>query len=918
MRAEFKKGLTNPGVLFSVFALILVSVSYVVFAAHTSSATISPEWADVSTSEVYTITVSNTGGDDIEEVRITAPAGYSNITSCGTPPTGWSLDSQTNRRCSYVTAFDYITDGTSEDFTLTITTPASSGTYTWQVKTLDINLGVGTLHPTSKIDGTAPTITDDYASDGTWVKSEQTVTLNPQDGSGSGIKEVKYCTGVACDPSGGTTLSSPYQLSYTTDQDTTVKYQAWDNVDNPSSVGEYNVKLDKTAPTTSDDAPSGWQTSDVTITLTESDPSPSSGIAWTKYCTDAADSCSPDTDYTGAVTISTEGTTYFRYASQDNAGNTQTTVSRTIQLDKTAPTSSASSPDYDNVGTITVTIATLSDSGESGVADVDLWYRYDNENDGDFTGPSDRWWTNSGLTPSAVAVDGVFDFDTSLDGDGAYEFYTIATDTAGNPEDAPTVADDSTIYDTVDPTKPGTPTHSDDANSGYDDDTSLDFTWIASSDTNFDEYNVYVSENSGSYSLAGTTETNSYTLTTGVTDGNNYKIKVEGVDSAGNVGEQSNESSTIIVDTAAPTMDSAITGDSASGSSNAKDKIVVTFSEDLLDASVSAGDFTVASNTVIAASEASGIVTLTLGTELSTGDTPLVSIAGNVEDLAGNELTTGSVTASDGLNPEMISAETKSQTTIDVVFGDIVSDIETSDFTVMNGEISISVSGVLVTDKNVTLTLASSIGVDDTPVISLAGNGVQDAAGNAQTTGTVTAIDGIPTQTGSETVIFYTGWNFISAPKELQQSAVSQIFAGKAGFSSILEYNADTGTWTIPTSIEPLHGYWVYASSPFTVTLTYETSSTNSPPPTKQVYQGWNAIGTTHYNSMKAESALVSIDSAYSHVMGWNSGSQTYTSPGINGIASGESYSNVDFDMTPGQGYWVYATASATLAALVA
>lgn len=97
-----------------------------------------------------------------------------------------------------------------------------------------------------KVDTKNPTTTDDYASDGIWTNSDQTVTLTPGDTGGSGIKEVKYCGGSACNPT--TVLSSPYQLSYTTDQDTIVRYQAWDNAGNPSDVGQYNVKLDKTAP----------------------------------------------------------------------------------------------------------------------------------------------------------------------------------------------------------------------------------------------------------------------------------------------------------------------------------------------------------------------------------------------------------------------------------------------------------------------------------------------------------------------------------------------------------------------------------------------------------------------------------------------------------------------------------------------
>jgi hypothetical protein len=316
----------------------------------------------------------------------------------------------------------------------------------------DVANNIGdTVSRTFSIDWTPPTITDDYVNDSIWVNTDQTVTLTPSDAT-SGIKEVKYCEGAGCTPN--IPLSSPYRLSYTIDQDTIVRYQAWDNADNPSTIGEYNVKLDKTNPTativindgatytnslqvtltlTYEDALSGvkecrygnvalltttwetcvatkswtlsegdgtktvyyevkdnagnvqqtsdtifldtvkpttsddyvakddiWQNEDQTITLIPTDPSPSSGIEWTKYCTDTINTCDPaiGTAYIEPVTISTEGVTYFRYASKDNAGNVQDTVSREVKIDKTAPTYTWVLPAVDSIykdgGSITI------------------------------------------------------------------------------------------------------------------------------------------------------------------------------------------------------------------------------------------------------------------------------------------------------------------------------------------------------------------------------------------------------------------------------------------------------------------------------------------------------------------------------------------------------------------------------------
>jgi hypothetical protein len=136
---------------------------------------------------------------------------------------------------------------------------------------------------------------------------------------------------VTCDPASG----SPFVLN----TPTTVTCNAADAHKNGATPITFTVTVkDTTAPTTSDDYGEKdglWQNADQTITLTPADAA--SGVASTKYCTDSTNTCSPlsETDYTIPVIISTEGITYFRYASIDNAEHVQTTVSRTVKIDKT-------------------------------------------------------------------------------------------------------------------------------------------------------------------------------------------------------------------------------------------------------------------------------------------------------------------------------------------------------------------------------------------------------------------------------------------------------------------------------------------------------------------------------------------------------------------------------------------------------
>lgn len=128
------------------------------------------------------------------------------------------------------------------------------------------------------------------------------------------------------------------------------------------------------------------------------------------------------------TTTVTDGDYVLRVAASDGAGNISWSDIN-VTVDNTKPVSSASSPTYDNSGTIPVDFTSADNL--SGVASVALWYR--------FNGGA---WTYSGLSS---------DFDPA-NIDGTYEFYSIATDAAGNVELAPEAADSSTIFDHSNPT----------------------------------------------------------------------------------------------------------------------------------------------------------------------------------------------------------------------------------------------------------------------------------------------------------------------------------------------------------------------------------------------------------------------------------------------------------------------------------
>jgi len=137
--------------------------------------------------------------------------------------------------------------------------------------------------------------------------------------------------------------------------------------------------VDNTAPTTTasavDDTSAAytfgtWTSSSyVNVTLSATDGG--SGTDTTLYCTDTANTCTPSTVYSSAVQISTEGTSYIRYLTNDTVGNTEAVNSQTIQIDTTPPVANITDipPSWQN------TNATITFSAYDSGAGVDTtWY----------------------------------------------------------------------------------------------------------------------------------------------------------------------------------------------------------------------------------------------------------------------------------------------------------------------------------------------------------------------------------------------------------------------------------------------------------------------------------------------------------------------------------------------------------------
>jgi hypothetical protein len=138
------------------------------------------------------------------------------------------------------------------------------------------------------------------------------------------------------------------------------------------------------------------------------------------------------------------GTYGFYTVAIDEAGNRESPFMADFStvLDRTAPTSSASAlAAITKTPTISVNYSASDNSNGSGLAPTELWERYQAAGSADWSDWSIV--TTKTSSPFSAAL---------VQGDGRYEFYTVAVDRSGNREAAPASADAWTVLDTGTPT----------------------------------------------------------------------------------------------------------------------------------------------------------------------------------------------------------------------------------------------------------------------------------------------------------------------------------------------------------------------------------------------------------------------------------------------------------------------------------
>lgn len=169
---------------------------------------------------------------------------------------------------------------------------------------------------------TAPA-TSDNAPAG-WQKADVNVALACADGAeGSGCNSTSWSTDDGKSGTGGAVVIDK-------DGETTITYHSTDRDGNTESKKTKKVKKDNKPPETTDNAPAGWQNTDVTVALTCTDTG--SGCAATTYEVNGGATQTGNT-----VSLTVEGAHTITYRSTDVAGNVENTKTATVKIDKTAP-----------------------------------------------------------------------------------------------------------------------------------------------------------------------------------------------------------------------------------------------------------------------------------------------------------------------------------------------------------------------------------------------------------------------------------------------------------------------------------------------------------------------------------------------------------------------------------------------------
>jgi hypothetical protein len=165
------------------------------------------------------------------------------------------------------------------------------------------------------------------------------------------------------------------------------------------------------------------------------------------------------------------------------------------------------------------------------------------------------------------------------------------------------------------------------------------------------------------------------------------------------------------------------------------------------------------------------------------------------------------------------------------------------------------------------------------------------------------------------------GWNLISLPVIPEDKAITQVLASVAGQYSLVEtYDAASGTWksydpALPPeasellTLDEATPFWIQMDEPGTLTLA-GLLPIYTPQP---LVAGWNLVSYPASEPRGVANALASIGGKYTQVLRYEAGEPTLWKRYNTAIPV---WANSLTQMSPGWGYWLYATEACTLSIL--
>ena len=180
----------------------------------------------------------------------------------------------------------------------------------------------------TSFDDKAPTTSDNIPTG--WQQSAVTISLTSTDG-GTGLYRTYYNTNSSdiSNPNNRTNYTVPFTIGGDNelgDGQYTIQYFSVDQntTSNEEGVHTKILKVDTVAPSSNDDAPSGWQNSAVTVTLTASDVT--SGISKIFYSIDESTPGNSSLQYSSTLLFSSQGYNHIEISSKrqcNKHGNTK-------------------------------------------------------------------------------------------------------------------------------------------------------------------------------------------------------------------------------------------------------------------------------------------------------------------------------------------------------------------------------------------------------------------------------------------------------------------------------------------------------------------------------------------------------------------------------------------------------------------